>query len=279
MLRSSVISVLVLLACAHAPSSKTTGRQAAAQYEAKEYAACAQTYAAGGDGYSAACCFALAGRPDQAFDQLEKAIASDDVMLTEESLLGDADFASLRADARWPAVLEHTKIARAHLNAELAQLREQDQADRQNPSKANWAEVGPRDAARRARVAQIIDAGGAKYSADYFSAALVFQHGASPAEITRAHDLALKAVELDGNNRRARWLAAASEDRVLMYEKKPQKYGTQYSTDATGKWVLWPVDGSVTDEQRLAWNVPTLAEAKAREEEMNARPATGSAAP
>ncbi len=270
MLRKSVGSFLVLMACAHATASRPTGAQAEAQYAAKDFAACGQTYAARGEGSNAACCFALAGRADEALEQLEKAIASDDMVLTEDSLKTDADFASLRADARWPGVLEHFKTAHARLNAELAHLFEQDQADRQDPSAMNWAEVGPRDTARRARVLQIIDAGGANYSADYFAAAMVFQHGDSPAEIGRAHDLALKAVELDGNNRKAKWLVAASEDRVLMYEKKPQKYGTQFSTDPTGKWVLWPVDGTVTDEQRLALNVPTLAEAKAREAQMNA---------
>jgi hypothetical protein len=36
-----------------------------------------------------------------------------------------------------------------------------------------------------------------------------------------------------------------------------------------GKWVLWDVDASVTDAQREEWNVPPLAEARARAERMN----------
>lgn len=76
--------------------------------------------------------------------------------------------------------------------------------------------------------------------------------------------------QADPRHDAARWLAAGSEDRKLMYEKKPQNRGTQYQK-VDGKWVLWQVDQATTDEQRDEWNVPPLAEAKAQAERMNAQ--------
>lgn len=81
--------------------------------------------------------------------------------------------------------------------------------------------------------------------------------------------LAVKAVELDPQNGRAKWLAAASKDRSLMWQGKPQLYGTQFKR-VDNRWVLWEVDPTVTDEERAKWNVPPLAEQKKKEAELNA---------
>jgi len=117
-----------------------------------------------------------------------------------------------------------------------------------------------------------VAAGGAKVADDYYHAAMVFQHGRTPAEIQHAYDLAMKAVALEPNHKSARWLAAAAEDRKLMYEKKPQKWGTQF-IKRDGKWIVWDVDPSITDEERAQWNVPPLSQARARAEAMNQRDA------
>jgi hypothetical protein len=129
--------------------------------------------------------------------------------------------------------------------------------------------VHPRDLARRARVDAIVAAGGAHVGADYFYAAMIFQHGDAPSEIVRARELAGRAVALDGDFAQARWMVAASTDRELMYEKKPQKYGTQY-VQRDGALVLYDYDPSVTDEERARWNAPPLAEAKRRAVMMSA---------
>jgi len=97
---------------------------------------------------------------------------------------------------------------------------------------------------------------------------LVYQHGDTEEEIARAHELSLKAAELDPDHPVARWLAAASKDRLLMRQGKPQLYATQY-TKVDGKWVLYQVDPSVTDEERAKWDCPPLAAAKKQEEAMN----------
>ncbi len=157
-------------------------------------------------------------------------------------------------------------------NPELIRIYREDQADRSGePDQIDWLAVGPRDHARKARVAEILAAGGARTSDDYFSAAMVYQHGDSVEDFQRAHDLAAKAVELDPTNDTAKWLAAAAEDRYLMNLGKPQRYGTQFRK-TNGKWELYQVDPSVTDEERARWGVPPLAEAKRRADEMNQPP-------
>jgi hypothetical protein len=145
------------------------------------------------------------------------------------------------------------------VNQELRLIFEEDQGDR---ASGLVAELLPeRDADRRYRVAAVIDAGGLVEPADYYHAAMVFQHGVDLADYLRAHELALKAADL--GYRPARWLAAAAYDRWLMTQGRPQKYGTQYRASA-GKWALWDVDPETTDEERSRWDVPPLADAKRR---------------
>jgi hypothetical protein len=233
---------------------------------------CAAALERAEDWYNAACCNALAGQRDAAFASLWNAI--DGGFRDGKHLAADTDLASLHDDARWKAAVDAVAAKeaayRARINAELADIFAADQADRQGAYESiDWKVVTPRDEARRKRVDEIIAAGGAKVADDYYHAAMVFQHGAGLPEIQRAHQLARKAVELDAEHKSARWLAAASEDRALMYEKKPQRYGTQY-TKRDGTWILWDVDPSVTDDERARWNVPPLAAARARADQMNA---------
>ncbi|MEW6429867.1 MAG: hypothetical protein AB1730_00040 [Myxococcota bacterium] len=172
----------------------------------------------------------------------------------------------------WAPLVESVKQAKAdwlaRLNPELLKLFMEDQADRDG---APPPDVMARDAARRRAVEAILAAKGVRVADDYFHAAMVFQHGDSEADYARANALAKQAVALSKNHARARWLVAASEDRLLMMQHKPQKYGTQYVREGD-KWVLYEVDPKVTDAQRAEWAVPTLDEAKARLAEMNARP-------
>jgi hypothetical protein len=244
-----------------------------AAYDRKDYAACGQLLAQALDHYDAACCYAQAGNADAAFAEL--ALAIDGGYHNASHLAADTDLTSLHADPRWQQAVARVDAAIAEraqrINTELQQLYEQDQADRTGTyEKIDWSKINPRDEARRKRVDEIIAAGGAKAADDYYHAAMVYQHGLTGDEIQRAHDLALKAVELDPKHDDARWLAAAAEDRRLMYDHKPQKWGTQYKK-VDGKWIVWPVDPAITDEQREAWNVPPLAEAEARVKQLNAQ--------
>lgn len=94
---------------------------------------------------------------------------------------------------------------------------------------------------------------------------MVFQHGEALDDYWRAHELAKNGAELGHHG--ARWLAAAAYDRWLMRQGKPQKYGTQYVREGE-RWRLRDVDPATTDEERGEWNVPPLAEALQRAEEM-----------
>jgi len=268
-----------------APVAAVTGRspsraerqalrfQAMEAYRQKDWATCVLRFDRAHDLYGAACCHAQAGDRDPAFALLARAI---DDGLRDQDLEQDSDLAPLHEDPRWPRELAHLAAKAAErsktLNAELIQIHHDDQADRAVGAYENidWAKVAPRDQARRKRVDEILAAGGAKAADDYYHAAMVYQHGNAPDEIQRAHDLAIRAVELDPEHDAARWLAAASEDRKLMYEHKPQKWGTQYKK-LDGTWVVWEVDPAITDAQRAEWNVQPLAAAHVFVDRMNAQ--------
>lgn len=159
---------------------------------------------------------------------------------------------------------------RTTVDARLLELYEADQADRTpGPGGIDWTVVSPRDRVREAEVLERVEAGAPKVADDWYHAAMIMQHGEGEAPIERAHAWALRAVELDPDHASARWLAAAAEDRLLMRRGVPQRYGTQY-VKRDGRWVLYEVDESVSDEERAAWNVPPLAEAQRRAEQMNA---------
>ena len=261
------------------PDPRTLLTLAVEAYEEGRYEACAELYAraieAGAESevasYNAACCYALDGDVDRAFELLDQSLEWNwrDVGLLET----DTDLESLRADERWPAVVERAREAReAYLNAhnrELVEMYEADQGDRSGA--IDWSVVAPRDEQRRKRVKEIIAAGEVETAHDYFHAAMVLQHGTEPEDYKMAHELALKASELDPEHTTARWLAAAAMDRYLQNIGKPQIYGTQFRK-VDGKWTLEPIDETaVTDEERAEWGVPPLAAAKERAKAMNAR--------
>ena len=94
---------------------------------------------------------------------------------------------------------------------------------------------------------------------DYVTAAALYR---------RAHELAREAAK--GGVRAARWLAAAACDRWLMYQGKPQKYGTQFVPDGV-RYRLWDTDPLTTDAERRTWDVPPWEAQLRRAEEMTRR--------
>ncbi len=154
------------------------------------------------------------------------------------------------------------------MNSELHDLFRADQDERTNHPNFGtpeyWA-LRERDAARRKCLENIIASGRLAMPEDYYSAAWILNHGESLEEIWQAHTLAKKAVEL--GLRRARWLAAAAYDRWLMYQGKPQKYGTQIVPDGKRQRV-WDVEPTTSDAERAEWDVPSLAEMERRAEDV-----------
>jgi hypothetical protein len=121
-----------------------------------------------------------------------------------------------------------------------------------------------RDTQRRLRAAAILSALTTPEAAYLYHAAQFFQHGDEPEDAWHAYALAREATER--GEERARWLTAAAYDRWLVYQGKPQKYGTQYVHDGV-RHRLWDVDPATTDAERAAWNVPPLAEQHRKAEE------------
>lgn len=156
-------------------------------------------------------------------------------------------------------------------NEQLRAIVQSDQAERDKEWKPEDLQaISARDAERRAKVQIELAAGRVRTSSDFFNAALVMQHGQGLEDIRMAHALATIAASLDPSNKSAKWLKAASWDRMMSTQKKPQWYGTQYVRDGDGKWALYVMDETaVTDEERAALGAPSLAEAKKRVEIMN----------
>ena len=154
------------------------------------------------------------------------------------------------------------------MSSELQSLFRADQDERVNHPEYGTPDywlLRERDAERRNRLQVIIDSGGLQEPEDYYHAAWILNHGESVEEIWQAHILAREAAEL--GLCRARWLAAATYDRWLMYQGKPQKYGTQIVPDGKRQRV-WDVEPATSDAERAEWDVPSLAEMKRRAEEV-----------
>jgi quercetin dioxygenase-like cupin family protein len=144
---------------------------------------------------------------------------------------------------------------------ELARLYREDQDDRKGGD-IDWSKVAPRDRQREARVLELYKADKLHSGADYYHAAMILQHGRTPDDYLLAHEFCVAAVGKGED--RAKWLAAASEDRFLQSIKRPQRFGTQYGTDKPGGELrVMPVAPGVTDGLRRALNVPSLKEAEA----------------
>jgi hypothetical protein len=155
------------------------------------------------------------------------------------------------------------------MNDELQSLYKQDRHEHANQAKVNTAEykaMRARDFQRRERVLEIVAHSVSLDAEDFFHAASIMNHGDTPEDAEHAHTLALRSSEL--GHRPARWLAAASYDRWLMYQGKPQKYGTNYIYDGRQDR-LWDVDPSTTDAERAEWDVPPLTEQLRKAEEAN----------
>lgn len=165
---------------------------------------------------------------------------------------------------------ETTQVV-AQDNSEIAELFNQDQADRRPPEGGviDWPAVTARDRDREKRVKNLFGAGALKTGRDYYHAAMVFMHSNASESHLLAHELSIVAA-IKGEPK-AKWLIAASEDRFLMNIGRPQRFGTQYrSLSPDTPMTLHELDGTVTDQLRLELNVPTLDEARERERAMTA---------
>jgi hypothetical protein len=125
----------------------------------------------------------------------------------------------------------------------------------------------------RARRARELHASGALRGArDHLRAAVLLAESADAADWPLAAELGSRAAELG----EPLGLRAAAEaiDKDLVAQRRPQRYGTQYTWDASAaRWRLHPIDPVTTDAERAAMGVPSYAELVAAEAALGAAPA------
>lgn len=153
-------------------------------------------------------------------------------------------------------------------NAEILHMFDADQSARKVAS-IDWNQLNKDDALRRKRVDELLDSGKVVTGKDYFHSAMIFQHGTDTLASAKAIKLMKKAIELDPTTNN--WLLAAAIDRHLMRKGQPQIYGTQYvKMGPNAKFERYRIDSTkVTDEERKAYHVETLAEQRLKERRMN----------
>jgi hypothetical protein len=148
--------------------------------------------------------------------------------------------------------------------SELEVLYNEDQDDRAN---GVWEEGPERDHQRLVRVLDLLQAGHIQDPADCLHAAMILQHGSNTEHFKAAQQLARRSVDAGYVPKEGEpdplWLIAVAEDRALVSQGLPQKYGTQYTRFEDGTWSFSTnIDPIVTDEERARMHVPTLDEAR-----------------
>ena len=114
---------------------------------------------------------------------------------------------------------------------------------------------------------EYVDQGALATDLDRLYAASLLLDSDSLGDLGLARDLALEAAkngEDDGYP-----LAAEAIDRSLMKQGLPQRYGTQYVHLPEFGWVLYRWNEAISDAERRAMGVPTIAEALERLKVLN----------
>lgn len=152
-------------------------------------------------------------------------------------------------------------------NARLAALQTAGQSER---VLLRGVKLAKGDNVRRAEALEEIRAGGLRTATDYYNAAMILQHGGSTEEIRLAHAMSALAVAMNPSDGQAKWLMAASWDRLMRRFSQPQWYGTQFSRNASGEFELWQLNpDAIDDEDRRALGVPSLEEMRLRLDGLN----------
>lgn len=265
-------------------------------YAAKQYAKCAELYvamAARPDAtkqlqrdaaYNAGCCYALDGKLDAAFPQLERAIALG--FRDKKHLESDTDLVKIRGDARWPELLAALDKADADAEAAIKEpaLRKEILAMREEDQKARFAWIAKEDDEALQAAVEAIDRKTAKRMHEIVAKygwpgkTLVGEDGANAAWLLVQHadkDLAfqkdvlakmepmVKTEEVFATDYGYLW------DRVAVAEHRPQRYGTQFDE----KQEPQPIeDEAHVDERRASIGLPSMAEYRAQMRKMYGSP-------
>jgi hypothetical protein len=114
-----------------------------------------------------------------------------------------------------------------------------------------------KDAERLERVRGILAGGRVRTANDYFRGASILHHGGSTADYVLAHEMAVAAMMR--GEAQAKWLTAATEDRLLLSLGQPQRFGTQFKAGSEGSEPEFlKTDEGVSDRVRAAYGVPSI---------------------
>jgi hypothetical protein len=254
-------------------------KEAGAAYEAGDYAHSGQLYEQafalaepkGDHLYLATRSFVKANEPDKAF--LYLTLLLDKGMALFNFLTTDEHLRPLHSDPRWQEFLagmdrklaeEYGARFNAALRSELLRMEEEDQLVREAmtpyfqkgaaPPDSLWKPALQVDSLNQARLKTIIAEHGwpeiSMVGEDGASAAfLIAQHAPSDMllEILPLLTAAAERGEADKKD------AALMIDRALMYQGKPQIYGTQLRrSETTGNLELWPIEDEANVDKRRA---------------------------
>ncbi len=234
--------------------------------------------AAGGRGraadlYDAACSWALGGDMDRAFSDLYLAVRLGK-LARPEAAAKDDDLLSLRADKRWPDVLDRMKVNQMERGGKFDRALEdtlnliytKDQAGRlaidsiqkqfgqgSKQMDSLWESISRDDSADLERILEILgrrswpspDEVGERASMAVF---LVLQHADSGIHATYVP--MMRAAVQRGAARPED--LALMEDRLLTEQGKPQLYGSQVKMDSTGKAAFFPIADEAEVNKRRA---------------------------
>ena len=165
--------------------------------------------------------------------------------------------------------------------SEYARLYQADQADRdidpmlfarlsERQLDSATRELDRRDAARLARMEQLLVERAPRTADEYYFAAMILQH--SRTNVLRTHELTKQALALDSTHAGARYLYAASWDSYQISQGKPQWYGTNVDRGPDGLAIVHETDTTKVDEvTRKSYTGWTYAERVRSVAELNER--------
>lgn len=231
--------------------------------------------------YNAACVSALAGDKDAAFSFLKQRVELDSEWYPQD-VLADRDLAPLHSDSRWTAYAQEMTDRKKRKEAgydtalrhKLQEIAKSDQSIRhqwhtqirlhpKDTVRINGIlkEMQQTDSINLSKICHILDARGfvgRKKVGDACDAYwLVIQH--APLAYQKKYlPLFRKAAEKGDISKEK---IAMMEDRVCMFEGKPQKYGSQLIKGKDGKWHVYQLlDADKVDDYRKAAGMQPLEE-------------------
>lgn len=197
--------------------------------------------------YNAACAAALAGLTDVAFERLMRRLALDtDWYINEPNK--DNDLMALHDDARWAVYCDSIKMRRDRiekdynqpLRRKLLSIAESDQSIRQQYLAAVSSvpqdtalvttllkQMQDIDAANQEKICEILDSEGFAGTDKEGNASMVYWLVIQHASVELQHKYFPLFVQAAERGDISRECVALMDDRIAMFENRPQKYGTQ----------------------------------------------------